>query len=217
MTGDAPQDGFLSRWSSRKPAAKIDAPEAPLAAPAPVEASPAPRLSEEEARSLPEAEILARLELPTPESIVRGADIQAFLRSDVPAVLRNRALRALWRSDPVFANLDGLNDYEEDYSDAAKVVKGMKTVYQVGKGMLRDLIEDEDPAPAQPAPVAEAPVAEAAEPATGEPEAGALERAENARAGAPEAVEAAQKATEPIARPRRAMGFQFSDGTKAGG
>ena len=47
-----------------------------------------------------------------------------------------QALRKLWRSDSVFANLDGLIDYGEDFTDAATVVEGMKSVYTVGRGMV---------------------------------------------------------------------------------
>jgi hypothetical protein len=33
----------------------------------------------------------------------------------VPKALRNQALKKLWRSNPILANLDGLNDYDLDY------------------------------------------------------------------------------------------------------
>ncbi len=36
----------------------------------------------------------------------------------------------------MFSHLDGMNDYDEDYTDAAMVVEGLKTAYQVGKGMI---------------------------------------------------------------------------------
>jgi hypothetical protein len=52
----------------------------------------------------------------------------------------------LWRSDPVLANLDGLIDHGEDYTDAAMVPDTLKTAYQVGKGILRQLAEA-DPTP----------------------------------------------------------------------
>lgn len=34
------------------------------------------------------------------------------------------------------ANVDGLVDYGEDFTDAAMVVENLQTAYQVGKGML---------------------------------------------------------------------------------
>jgi hypothetical protein len=64
------------------------------------------------------------------------------MRSGVPKRLRNMALRRVWRLDPVLANLDGLNDYDEDYTDAAMLVgAAVKTVYQVGKGGAAHLQE----------------------------------------------------------------------------
>jgi len=55
----------------------------------------------------------------------------------VPERLRRRALRQLWRLNPVLANLDGLNDYDGDFTNAATDAPGVKTAYQVGKGLLR--------------------------------------------------------------------------------
>ncbi len=44
----------------------------------------------------------------------------------------------LWRSNPTLANLDGLIDYGDDYTNAATVVPNLKTLYRVGKGMFTD-------------------------------------------------------------------------------
>ena len=57
----------------------------------------------------------------------------------VPGRLRARALRRLWGTNPVLANLDALVEYGEDYTDAATVVENMATTYEVGRGMLRHL------------------------------------------------------------------------------
>ncbi len=76
--------------------------------------------------------------LPAVESLEKDSDFSVFMHEKVPDALRRRALRRLWRVDPVFAHLDGMNDYDEDYTDAALVVEGLKTVYQVGKGMLSE-------------------------------------------------------------------------------
>jgi hypothetical protein len=46
-------------------------------------------------------------------------------------------MRQLWRLNPVLANLDGLNDYDGDFTNAATDAPGVKTAYQVGKGLLR--------------------------------------------------------------------------------
>lgn len=83
-----------------------------------------------------DAEILEELELPDPDTLTDKDDFSQFLSSAVPERLRRRALRRLWRLNPVLANVDGLVDYAEDYTDAATVISNLQTVYQVGKGMF---------------------------------------------------------------------------------
>ncbi len=87
----------------------------------------------------PEADVLAELNLPDPDTMQQGDDFSAFMAKAVPDRLRRRALRRLWLSNPVLANLDNLVDYGEDYTDAATVVENLQTVYQVGKGMIRQV------------------------------------------------------------------------------
>ena len=59
----------------------------------------------------------------------------------VPDRLRRRALRCLWLANPALANLDGLIDYGEDFTDSATVIENMQTAYQVGKGMTEHVLE----------------------------------------------------------------------------
>ncbi|WP_281953735.1 DUF3306 domain-containing protein [Pseudophaeobacter arcticus] len=82
-------------------------------------------------------EILASLDLPAPESLKDGDDFKIFLTDQIPARIKTRALRHLWRANPVLACVDGLVDYGEDFTDAACVIEGMQTAYQVGKGMTK--------------------------------------------------------------------------------
>jgi len=82
-------------------------------------------------------EILSELELPDPDSMVEGDDFSAFLKTTVPERLRVRALRRLWTTNPVLANLDGLLEYGEDFTDAATVLENLQTAYRVGEGMSR--------------------------------------------------------------------------------
>lgn len=84
-----------------------------------------------------DAEILDEFGLPDPDNLEPGQDIAGFMNKAVPERLRRRALRQLWRLNPVLANLDGLNDYDGDYTNAATDAPGVKTAYQVGKGLLR--------------------------------------------------------------------------------
>lgn len=122
------------RWSRKKTEARKE----PAAAPPPLpESEPTP--AEQELainESLPEQEVLAKYDLPDPDAIQKGTDITGFMRKEIPELLRRKALRSLWKSNPVLAVLDGLNDYDEDFTDAAPGVKGTKTLYQVGKGLL---------------------------------------------------------------------------------
>jgi hypothetical protein len=214
---------FLARWSSRKLKARAEPDPEPAAPPAAVVPADAAPVGVEPDR--PDEEILRELGLPDPDTLVKGDDFSAFLGARVPARLRTRALRRLWVSDPVLANLDGLNDYEEDFTDAATVVKDLKTAYRVGRGFLRD--EDETAASASAGGDGEA--AAAPEEVRDEPGAPAdaedaeVAQAESASAsGAGEEVgdgsdgdtgvpDSAMEAEEAAPRPRR-MRFRFSAG-----
>jgi len=123
-------------WSRRRAAVEAEA-EADNAA---VEAQ---ALAEEQAalEEKTDEEILAELDLPDPDSLKMGDDFSAFMAKAVPDRLRRRALRTLWRSNPVLANVDMLVDYGEDFTDSATVVENLQTTYQVGKGMLKHVEE----------------------------------------------------------------------------
>ncbi len=76
-------------------------------------------------------------DLPPVESLTADSDFTAFLQTSVPPVLKKAALRKLWKSDPVLANVDGLNDYDENFAKMG-LGKVVKTAYHVGKGMIKD-------------------------------------------------------------------------------
>lgn len=130
MTGS---DEFLSRWSRlKRTSSEHTAPSEQAVSPdaaAQVDADAADKTDDE---------ILEELGLPDPDALDGGDDFSAFMSSAVPTRLRNRALRRLWGTNPVLANLDELLDYGEDYTDAATVVENMQTAYQVGRGWLKD-------------------------------------------------------------------------------
>ncbi len=171
------------------------------------------RTAEEQAalEERPDEEVLAELDLPDPDSMKQGDDFSAFMSDAVPQRLRRRALRQLWRSNPVLANLDNLVDYGEDYTDAALVMENLQSAYQVGKGMLKHL-------------EAMAEAAEKAEKAVGEPaedENGAAGTEAQAEETGEPAIEAAAvtppalpeaPATEemPVARAKPRMRFAFA-------
>lgn len=90
---------------------------------------------------LSEAEVLEKLNLPDPDTLQQGDDFAAFMAKAVPEAIRRRALRTLWRSNPVLANVDMLVDYGQDFTDSAMAVENIQTAYQVGKGMLKHIEE----------------------------------------------------------------------------
>ena len=81
-------------------------------------------------------ELLADAGLPEPEVLDSPEGVREFLQSALPQRLKTRALRHLWQLNPIFAQLDGLVDYGEDFTDSARVIENMQTAYVVGKGML---------------------------------------------------------------------------------
>ncbi|MHA1108564.1 MAG: DUF3306 domain-containing protein [Alphaproteobacteria bacterium] len=101
----AGDEKFLSRWSRRKQAEG----EAP--------AEEAPGTDDEPVSEGEEAAAFDPAELPDIDGLDKESDFTAFMKDGVPEELRNRALRKLWTTDPVFANLDGLNDYDEDFGE----------------------------------------------------------------------------------------------------
>ncbi|SDX84428.1 DUF3306 domain-containing protein [Citreimonas salinaria] len=139
MTRDPRHDAPGSFWARRR--AAVEAEDR-----AEVEAKRAEEAAAEEVRlaERPDEEILAELGLPDPDVMERTDQVQALLREAVPQRLKTRALRRLWRLNPVLANIDGLVDYGGDYTDAATVVENLQTAYQVGRGMLKTLVQDED-------------------------------------------------------------------------
>lgn len=213
MSRDESKGGFLVRWSDRKRTA--------LAAEDPAE-EPLPGVDDTDADVDADAksdeEWLEELDLPAPESLEDGDDFSAFMKAAVPARLRNRALRRLWMTNPVLANLDELLDYGDDFTDAAMVIDNLQTVFEVGKGMPRPISEalaraeeeaaakadaaPEGPAPEEPLPDTEAdsaaePVAETGTPASLEAGDGTIAAADPMPA-------------QPLPRPRR-MAFRFDE------
>lgn len=120
-------------WAQRRAAVKAE--EA-----AELEAIEAAEIAAAQAEKT-DAEILAELDLADPDTMQPGDDFTGFMAKAVPEHLRRRALRVLWRSNPVLANVDMLVDYGEDFTDAATVIENMSTTYQVGKGMLKHVEE----------------------------------------------------------------------------
>jgi Protein of unknown function (DUF3306) len=135
----------LSRWSQRKLAARRGA----LAEDARPESEKPPATPVGQTAALPakpsaDAEPPAEAavpELPPIDELTFQSDYTAFLAKNVPETLRRAALRKLWQSDPVLANLDGLNDYDEDYNVIDTLITTAQTSYRPGKGYFDELEE----------------------------------------------------------------------------
>ena len=124
------QDGFLARWSKRKLGEDQTEEESP-----PIETSET--ATEDRSEELKKNRLAA--EAVDLDTIDKDFDFSIFLKAGVPKVLKNRALQVLWKSDPVFANIDGLVDYGENFADPALTMKTFQSAYEVGKGYLRKL------------------------------------------------------------------------------
>jgi len=136
MTGS--DDRFVGRWSRLKQEARAPAPgDEPRTASLPV--------AEDSAAPAEEAPTIAAEDLPDIDSLDKDSDYTPFMQVGVPEQLKRLALRALWRSDPVLANLDGLNDYDEDYKLAHDVgAEIMRKFREAEKKLSDDEPEQED-------------------------------------------------------------------------
>ena len=150
------REPFLKRWARLKgEQAKQEAPEPAVEAPVPVASAPA----DAPAEVRPE-------DLPPIEELTAESDFTPFLKEGVPEELKRLALRKLWRSDPVFANLDGLVEYGEDFGAAFRNPGPVATLFRLGRGMPGP--GDEEEAEQEPEGAPEAPPPPAAEGAPSE-------------------------------------------------
>ena len=97
--------------------------------------------------ALTDDELLAKYELEDPETIEDEARLDTFLEGKFPDRIRQMALRRMWRLNPMFRFADEMVEYGENYTDAATVIDGMTTAYQVGKGYLQKAFDAVDEAP----------------------------------------------------------------------
>ena len=129
MTDEVDQKDFLGRWSTRK-LAEVETEKAA----APVALIEAEGVEDEKVDEI----VAPPPDLPDVETLNADSDFTAFLGDNVPRDISKLAFKKLWRSDPVLANVDGLNDYDDDFSMVGKVTEIFKSAYQVGKGYQTD-------------------------------------------------------------------------------
>ncbi|WP_417684351.1 DUF3306 domain-containing protein [Roseibium sp.] len=133
MTGNDKDEGFLSRWSRRKRGVEEESEAAELQ----VVADETSEGDEHGTEPQEDPELVANREAAEAvdlETLTYESDFTVFMKNGVPAALKNAALQKLWRSNPVLAVLDGLNDYDEDYRIAQGVMGQFESAWKVGKG-----------------------------------------------------------------------------------
>lgn len=194
-----------SSWSRRRAAVAQEAAAEELAAEEAVIAKQHEALAEKT-----DEEILEELGLPDPDKMVQGDDFKAFLAKAVPAHLRKRALRSLWRSNPVLACVDGLNDYDDDYLTGSYGQGPISTSYQVGKGMLFHLLEMERQKQAMLLPDEEADAPSEAQDSVCLEDYSGVEMAQ-AEVDVPPVAENTIQEEEPMMPTPRRMTFHFED------
>jgi Protein of unknown function (DUF3306) len=149
---DDPNENLLLRWSRRKHQARQA--EAP-AAPKPIEtaepeqaatAAPAVEPAETEKPPVPQSDSDAPVDiedLPDIESLTYDSDFTVFLRDGVPEFIKKQALRKLWASNPILANLDGLNGYDPMNMPFFDQLDGdAGPVAEVGRALRDKIMED---------------------------------------------------------------------------
>jgi len=144
-TVEPDDQGFLKRWSRLKQEEAGAQPEAASPEVVPEEKVEANALTETGAAAEADEEApFDPADLPDIDSLTKESDFTGFLKEGVPEKLRHMALQKLWRSDPALAVLDGLNDYDEDFSMVGKVAEKIVSGYKPGRGYADDEDETEE-------------------------------------------------------------------------
>jgi Protein of unknown function (DUF3306) len=139
-------EGFLARWARRKHAARAAAREHEPQHDAATQVATRPADADAGAAAAD-----ATPALPDPATLDASSDFSAFLGKEVPVETQRAALRRLWRLDPIYNRMDGLDDYCADFTGGATVLRGLRTAYTVGRGMLEHAAEREAPSDEAPA------------------------------------------------------------------
>jgi hypothetical protein len=147
----------LARWSQRKLAARRgEAVPEPEPADAAVDPAGGTTLAASQADQLPATPAVDQDQavdetaaagqnapaLPSLDDLDAQSDYTGFLARGVPEALTRAALRKLWLSDPVLANLDGLDHHAQDYNVVDQSFTAVQTSYRPGLGYI-DEIEKE--------------------------------------------------------------------------
>ena len=126
-------EGFVARWSRRKIEEKEPSKETKIEVSKLEEGAPLDTKSTQDVGEEGETNVD---DLPDIKTLNESSDYTPFLKDGVPEKLKRLALRKLWKSNPVFGIIDGLDDYDEDYSAIGIVAQEIFTNYKPGKGMV---------------------------------------------------------------------------------
>jgi len=149
---------FLSRWSRRKLEGRDSAPDpgdGQAVTPPGAGDAAAPAPTEEPVRELTDAD------MPPLETLDADSDYTPFMSPGVSEALRRLALRKLF-NQPDFNVTDGLNDYDDAYTQFASL--GGVVTHEMKRMLLRELEarQAESPAAQVPGAGSDGPAAEAA-------------------------------------------------------
>lgn len=142
-TGKGREQGVLSRWSERK--RKVAEEEARVAVAAEPAGDNDAEIEEEEPETQEAAlellrkrdpELAERIGKIDIDKLTYDDDFTVFMNKAVPRFIRNRALDKLWLTSPIFAGLDGLNDYDEDFRAVSELGRAVTSAWEPGKGHL---------------------------------------------------------------------------------
>ena len=125
------ESDFFNRWSDRKTAERDEQSQEQVKIPEQAAVALPSGQEETSDENLPVPD-----DLPDIKTLDKNSDFSLFMREGTPKKLKRLALRKLFTSDPIFAGLDGLNDYDEDYSMIGMVAEVVSTRYKPGQGMV---------------------------------------------------------------------------------
>ena len=126
-------EGFVARWSRRKIEEKEPSKETKIEVSKLEEGAPLDTKSTQDVGEEGETNVD---DLPDIKTLNESSDYTPFMKDGVPEKLKRLALRKLWKSNPAFGFIDGLDDYDEDYSAIGIVAQEIFTNYKPGKGMI---------------------------------------------------------------------------------
>jgi len=135
------EEGFISRWSHRKHAAKTGAAIADDSAAAIADEV----LLEDEAAGIAvvEDDLPGDSDMPPLETLDEDSDYSGFMSPKVSDELRNLALRKLFHSGS-FNHRDGLDDYDDDFTSFEKLGDIVTADMRYQMERVKELVDDSD-------------------------------------------------------------------------